>query len=146
MKKYTLFFILFTTISIYSKSQNLQFSKVIYLTLQGTPPNNSSKNLIDTITLVVPANKVVKLESVSANALNGFIPDDNYVACISLNGIALTDYYNYSTSSYNEGTRRELFPIWLPEGQYKFALVATSSTSTRLFKGYISGIEYTISK
>ena len=130
MKKYTLFFILFTTINIYSKAQNLQFSKVIYLTLQGTPPNNNNKNLIDTITLVVPANKVVKLESVSANALNGFIPDADYAACISLNGIALTGYYN----------------IWLPEGQYKFALVATVSTINRLFKGYISGIEYTISK
>ena len=132
MKKYTLFFILFTTINIYSKAQNLQFSKVIYLTLQGTPATNHSynPNIIDTITLVVPANKVVKLESVSANALNGFIPDADYAACISLNGIALTGYYN----------------IWLPEGQYKFALVATVSTINRLFKGYISGIEYTISK
>jgi hypothetical protein len=144
MKKYTLFFILFTTISIFSKAQNLQFSKVIYLTLQGTPPNNNAKNLIDTISLVVPANKVVKLESVCANPIsNGFIPDEIYVACITLNGIALTNY-NTPTTGYSR--TQELFPIWLPEGQYKFALVATESAINRSFKGHISGIEYTISK
>ena len=144
MKKYILFFIFFTTINIYSKAQNLQFSKVIYLTLQGTPATNHSynPNIIDTITLVVPANKVVKLESVSANALNGFIPDDYYSACITLNGIAITSYIGGSNSNITRG----LFPIWLPEGQYKFTLVATLSTNTKLFKGYISGIEYTISK
>lgn len=136
MKKYTLFFILFTTISIYSKAQNLQFSKVIYHTFQSSATYNSGSTLADTFTLVVPANKAVKIESASANAANGLVPTDFDNAqglAISLNGIVLT-------------LRTQLFPIWLPEGIYKFALIPPSGISGSYLKGYISGIEYTIYK
>ncbi len=136
MKKIIITFCLCAGICFVSKAQgNLQFSQVKYIHLTGG--GVLSYAIVDTFDIVVPANRIWKIESAVANGLSSGVPTDfaSEVAAISLDGVLI------SSTARGGYTMNRPLPIWLPEGTYKLAMVAfTSATS----KGHISAIEFII--
>ena len=138
MKKIIITLCLFTIMSFVSKAQNynLKFNAAKYINMTGV--STSSYDIVDTFQLVVPANRIWKIESASANGLTSNIPTDfaSEVAAISLDGVLIS-----STARGSGYSISRPLPIWLPEGTYQLGLVAfTSATS----KGHISAIEFII--
>jgi len=122
---------------------NLQFSRVVFLEMEGT--TQDSTNVIDQDTIIVPQGKVLKIESASMGrelVLNGWNyrldrPNSNSQPGIYINEKILT-YYNSPDLNGN-------FPLWLNEGVYIFKLTGLTSPSyPDIVKGYVSGIEFNI--
>ncbi len=141
MKKILITLALFAGLFTYTNGQgNLQFNQARYIKLTGVA--TSSYAIVDTFDLVVPANKVLKIESASANGLTSGsptnIPTDfaSEVAAVSLDGVIIS-----STARGSGYNMTRPLPIWLPEGTYKLALVAFTSVTS---KGFVSAIEYNI--
>lgn len=108
---------------------NLQFNRVV--NIKADSISNCSSGCADTIlyrTFTVPANKVLKIESI--NFLAG-----NYL--LFLDG---TPFSKSSTGIMNT------FPIWLPSGDYSiyFATYIPSASSTGNYAYLLSGIEFNI--
>ena len=139
MKKIIITFCLFAGFSSVLKAQgNLQFSQVKYIHLTGG--GVSSYAIVDTFDIVVPANRIWKIESAVANGLSSGVPTDfaSEVAAISLDGVLIS-----STARGSGYTMNRPLPIWLPEGTYKLEMVSFTGAST---KGFISAIEYNITQ
>lgn len=116
--------ILLIGVSLCIKAQgNLQFNQVRFIEMQFTYPGQ------DTITLNIPANKVLKIEghSIAGNA------------CIYINDKPL------SLPNTN-GLNQPVFPIWLPSGNYSLKLIACNSgfSAGNVVKGAISAIEFNV--
>lgn len=107
---------------------NLQFNRVINIDLEGTCTNTIIPNFIDTVILVVPVGKVVKLESITAGSER---ISDNQISS-SYTSVVI-DKMALSIDS---------FPMWLKEGQYVF----NCRCGIAGFIGFarITGIEFNI--
>lgn len=108
---------------------NLQFNRVVILRADSI--SNCSGGCADTIlyrTFTVPANKVLKIESI--NFLAG-----NYL--LFLDG---TPFSKLSTGITNT------FPIWLPSGTYSiyFATYIPSASSSGNYAFLMSAIEFNV--
>jgi hypothetical protein len=108
---------------------NLQFNRVV--TLKADSISNCSGGCADTIlfrTFTVPADKVLKIESI--NFLAG-----NYL--LFLDG---TPFSKLSTGITNS------FPIWLPPGTYSiyFGTYLTTASSTGNYAFLMSALEFNV--
>jgi len=133
----TLFFV--TNNYCFAQGNNLQFSKSLFIELEGSPV--SGVEIVDNYTLSIPENKTVKIESASlgvthSNITYPNIPDFDLGGHIFLNGKLLHFAGNEISNTF--------FPIWLPEGNYLFELVGDYDNNQPTFKAYISGIEFNI--
>ncbi|MBS1734617.1 MAG: hypothetical protein JST02_15085 [Bacteroidetes bacterium] len=129
MKKLILICLLLTGYCVAKSQNNLQFNRVI--TLQADSVSNCSSGCADTIlyrTFTVPADKVLKIESI--NFIAG-----NYL--LFLNSTPLSKVSTNITNS---------FPIWLPSGTYSiyFATYIPSASSTGNYAYLLSAIEFNI--
>jgi len=119
----------------FSKAQgNLQFNRVRLeqITLN---PSGSNQAIFDSIQIVVPSNKVLKIES--AHSFDRATYDGTYAdgtAFLSINKIMLKIPYN--TVIY--------FPVWLPAGTYYLRMDHITCNKATTFYGTISAIEYNI--
>lgn len=129
------FIVLLFSNKLFAQS-NLQFNKVIYKNFVGNG-SGGSYTIVDTLTIIVDTNKVVKIESAAANITSNSIGND-----VTSNAAAITlDNVVISAASYSTTVMpRNVFPIWLPQGTYKIAMIAMSSPAS----GYISAIEYNL--
>lgn len=109
---------------------NLQFNRVVTLSADSIVPSCPS-NCGDTIlyrTFTVPANKVLKIESI--NFIAG-----NYL--LFLDGVPFS---KVSTNITNT------FPIWLPTGTYSlyFSTYITTAASTGSYAFLMSALEFNV--
>lgn len=128
MKKIVFIFFLFCSIKIFSQGNNLQFNRVVYyeLLLNDTTGTNPF-TVADSVVITVPANKVLKIESIKG-----------YDSA-------------YSVKLNNHPITTSPFPIWLPAGSYVFKIeddCNCGSCSTCTYSGgansFLSGIEFNI--
>lgn len=108
---------------------NLQFNRVVNIAADSI--SNCSSGCADTIlfrTFTVPANKVLKIESINFIAGNYFL---------FLNGMPFS---KVSTSITNT------FPIWLPAGDYSiyFATYISNASSTGNYAYLMSALEFNV--
>jgi hypothetical protein len=109
---------------------NLQFNRVIFTEL-----TTSTK---DSVTILVPQNKVLKIESAIVGGIDGSgQPSAIPYAILYLNDKLIASGYTYSGAGIIDPS----FPIWLPAGSYKLKLLGNTHV---LFKGAISAIEFNI--
>jgi len=139
IKKIKIFILLFVIISTkVSAQKNLEFNRVIFLQLSGSTTiiTDNFGQVYDIDTIVVPVNRVLKIESVSACIETG-----NYSANakLTLNNNVIS--HNFSTSP--DLSVDATFPIWLPVGTYVVKLYGSSVSGTAA-RGYISAIEFNI--
>ena len=101
---------------------------------------------VDSISIVVPANKVLKIESasggVSRDGITSVLPTSFLE--LSLDNSIIYSASIVSTTTYNYQKSLTPFPIWLPSGTYTLAMYSDISNSNYRAHGYISGIEYNI--
>ncbi|MFM6924961.1 MAG: hypothetical protein ACKOU7_05620 [Ferruginibacter sp.] len=115
---------------IAGKAQNnLQFNRVV--TIFTDSVSNCSSNCADTVllrTIVVPANKVLKIESINFTPGNYFL---------FLNGVAFS---RVATTIANN------FPIWLPSGTYYiyFGTYNTANSQAGNYSYLLSAIEFNV--
>jgi len=114
---------------------NLQFSKVVFIELEGISSIASGVDIVDSTNLIVPTGKVVKIESASVGrqAIGNGNFFGNYDVGVYLNGKIITPL--------NRDGAYPL-PIWLKEGIYSIKL--QGSYSSFISKGFISGIEFNV--
>lgn len=98
---------------------NLQFNAAKYIQLNCT----TSGCRKDTV-IVVPTNKVLKIENGSTNIAG---------TDILLNGMLISSHYS---------TLISVFPIWLPTGSYTFTLAGCSCSTFN--SCFLSGVEFNI--
>jgi hypothetical protein len=108
---------------------NLQFNQVVILRADSI--SNCSSGCADTIlyrTFTVPANKVLKIESI--NFIAG-----NYL--LFLDGVPFSKVATGITNT---------FPIWLPSGTYSlyFATYIPAASSTGNYGFYMSALEFNV--
>jgi len=108
---------------------NLQFNRVV--TIFTDSVSNCSSNCADTVllrTIIVPANKVLKIESINFTPGNYFL---------FLNGVA----FSRVASSYANN-----FPIWLPSGTYYiyFGTYNSSNSQAGIYSYLLSAIEFNV--
>lgn len=113
--------------SMARSQNNLQFNRVV--TLSADSISNCSSGCADTIlfrTFTVPANKVLKIESI------------NFIAGNYLLFLNSTPFSKTSSNITNT------FPIWLPPGDYSiyFSTYVTSASSTGSYAYLLSAIEF----
>jgi hypothetical protein len=109
MKKIIILFSLFSSIYIDGFSQgNLQFNKVIFKNCSFYPPSFSDS-------LIVPANKVWKIESAGLYRPSGGFSDMG--KRLTLGALTL-DFVEYVSTTMMANLTKSSFPIWLPEGKY----------------------------
>jgi len=112
---------------------NLQFNQAIFIELGPVLAGT-----VDSINLIVPSSKVVKLESASTGMVH---ETSNFLNNKSSSYAAIYLNDNVISSNTSNGSG-ELFPIWLKEGIYTFKLLGTYSPY--YYKGFVSGIEFNI--
>jgi|JI9StandDraft_1071089.scaffolds.fasta_scaffold92059_3 hypothetical protein len=108
---------------------NLQFNRVV--TIFTDSVSNCSSNCADTVllrTFVVPANKVLKIESINFTPGNYFL---------FLNGVAFS---RVATTIANN------FPIWLPSGTYNiyFGTYNSANSQAGNYSYLLSAIEFNV--
>ena len=108
---------------------NLQFNRVV--TIAADSISNCSSNCADTILyrqFNVPANKVLKIESI------------NFIAGNYLLFLDKTPFSKVSTGIMNT------FPIWLPSGDYSiyFSTYISTASSTGNYAFLLSALEFNI--
>ena len=135
MKKIYITICLFVGLLSFSKAQgNLQFNRVRLeqITLN---PSGSNQAIFDSFQVIVPSNKVLKIES--AHTADRQTYDGTYAdgtSFLSINKIILKNPYN--TPIY--------FPVWLPAGTYYLRIEHPTCNKATTFYGTISAIEYNI--
>lgn len=133
MKKTIILFSLFSSIYIDGFSQgNLQFNKVIFKNCALYPPSFYD-------TLIVPANKVWKIESAGLSKPSGF----SYMGARLGIGNLTLDVVEYVSTTMMANLTKSSFPIWLPEGKH-FIGVGGFSGSAVSFGASLSIIEFNI--
>jgi hypothetical protein len=130
MKKIILFVLL--AIGTKNFAQNLHISQVKNLTFSGGVPATSA-TVVGSV--VVPAGKVLKIESSSFSLTNNGLPEDegSYPKFS-----AFIDRHQLYT---NSGFQRVFFPIWLPAGTYDVVVESDDSSFGSTFVK-ISAIEF----
>lgn len=129
MQKIFLFLVLSISFSMAKAQNNLQFNRVVNISADSI--SVCSSGCADTIlyrTFTVPANKVIKIESV------------NFIAGNYLLFLNSTPFSKTSTNITNT------FPIWLPPGDYSiyFATYITSASSTGNYAYLLSALEFNV--
>jgi hypothetical protein len=129
MKKIIAICILIICYGSIKAQNNLQFNRVV--NLRADSISNCSSNCADTIlmrTIVVPPNKVLKIESI--NFIAG-----NYL--LFLDGVPFS---KVSTNITNT------FPIWLSSGSYSiyFATYIPSASSSGNYGYFLSALEFNV--
>lgn len=130
MRKRIFTCLLLVFICAVTKAQNnLQFNRVV--TIRADSISNCSSGCADTIlyrTFTVPANKVLKIESI------------NFIAGNYLLFLDSTPFSKVSTNITNT------FPIWLPAGDYSiyFGTYISSASSTGSYAYMLSAIEFNL--
>lgn len=129
MQKVFLLLLLSICFSKVKSQNNLQFNRVV--TLSADSISSCSSGCADTLlfrTFTVPANKVLKIESI------------NFIAGNYLLFLNSTPFSKTSSNITNT------FPIWLPSGDYSiyFATYIPSASSTGSYAYLLSGIEFNI--
>lgn len=126
---------------LYSQG-NLQFNQVLTYNLSGPASVSSTLNIVQTISINVPANKVWKIESASERVQGTgsfyFGAGASYAAIVIDNNIV-----DLSEATSNQSH----LPLWLPEGTHTLQLVVDNfgtSCNTCIAYGMISGIEFNI--
>ncbi|MCB9235364.1 MAG: hypothetical protein H6581_27160 [Bacteroidia bacterium] len=143
MKK-ILFVILLACLSTFANAQSLSFDQVLFEEYSITiPPNTAYFNTVGNSTLVVPAGKVLKIESIQSGYLSSTVPRP-------LNALSYFDFFindkwiypNYSTSGVLSD-----FPIWLPAGSYDLKYLygyGSTTSSTLTVKWSLSGVQFNV--
>ena len=127
---------------------NLQFSRVVFLEIEGTTPSPYTQIYATTDTLIVPSGKVLKIESSSVSWLN-LNSNTGYPTIItSVQGLLFLNDKIISKTEARTGYLNAIviYPIWLNEGTYIVKLVYQSPSTgyAIMSKGFISGIEFNI--
>ncbi len=117
---------------------NLQFNQVVFIEMEGTSVSGSTP-LVVTRTLVVPAGKVLKLESTSVSYLTASQTAPGSHASLTFGELFLNDK---TITTSNSGSTTVRFPIWVKEGTYTLKLIIKSAGLTT--KGFVSGIEFNV--
>jgi hypothetical protein len=132
--------VLFLPFSFLFSQGNLQFNRVVNYNLSGNPAS-SGAYIIQTISIVVPANKVWKIESATSrfSSTSTMYGTSSYVCGIILNNNAI----NCNVSSVGANT---YLPMWLSAGTYSLQLQVdlTNSITGAICYGMITGIEFNI--
>ena len=129
MRKLIGIFVLLFCFSTTKAQNNLQFNRVVNIRTDSI--SNCSSNCPDTIllrTIVVPENKVLKIESI--NFIAG-----NYL--LFLDGVPFS---KVSTNITNT------FPIWLSSGNYSiyFATYNASASAAGNYGYFLSALEFNV--
>ena len=133
MKKLILLVSLFLCFCTVHAQGNLEFNRVVYTKLE--LPNNSSTGDSVATSLIVPPNKVLKVESISPLTYGAG------------DGVLIFfDDFRVNTSASNTSTNRITFPIWLPEGSYKFLMRCVSTNGCNSYNGILSALEFNITQ
>ncbi len=121
---------LITSTSIKAQGNNLQFNSAVHYTYSVAVDGNATQDVLLTTTLIVPANKILKIESGGANALlaNG--------AFYSVSYISIDNTIISSSSGY--------CPRSLPAGTYTIRISDPAFAIVASHAAYISGILYNI--
>lgn len=126
-----LLFLLSGLIPAFSQGNNLQFNRVVYYELQLNDTTGTNPYTIaDSVVITVPANKVLKVESIFGNT----------------SGIKVRLNETWISYAYSQ------FPIWLPEGSHVFKIeddcncggCSTCTYNGAGTKSALSGIEFNI--
>ncbi|MEO1415055.1 MAG: hypothetical protein AAFW00_07235, partial [Bacteroidota bacterium] len=143
-KRLWLLTILFLTQACLNHSfgqKDLDFNDVIYIELNGI--NGNSPEILDSVVVTIPTGRVWKIESAHTTNRDPStqVPDISGWTFITLNYVRITPVYGFA-----EVSNLEMFPLWLPAGQYTFRLVrgATASTVGDLTQGFVSILEYIV--
>jgi hypothetical protein len=126
MKKY-LFMLSFLLLAVLIHAQgNMQFNQVIRIKNTGSISLPASINVA---TITVPANKVWKIESASAQ--------------LYLN-ITIDGQLAFYGNANQDAMINPSLPIWLSSGTYQVLLFGTASAGTIAYTTVISGLEFNI--
>lgn len=133
-RKMKLLFSIFIMCSISCKltaQANLVFNQVKnimgIITISNSTINNQPNNI------VVPAGKVLKIESASLSN-NGFL--SQYTSLL------IGNHNVYSGSNFTGGVNT--FPFWLSEGSYSVEMTVSGNGINQAIKYSISGIEFNV--
>ena len=139
MKKILLFiFTIFTFSYFFGQGNNLQFNQVINQDFTITPSN--SWTWTNAGTIVVPANKVLKITSCSSYKNGNTTSRDAYPSNMRI-GSKLV--YGTQIGATSEGVGFNIsMPVWLATGTYNVELM--SSSAGNQINGSISGVEFNI--
>jgi hypothetical protein len=129
MRKVIFISLLLVCCGMAKAQSNLQFNRVV--NIKADSISNCSSGCADTIlyrTFTVPANKVIKIESI------------NFIAGNYLLFLDSTPFSKLSTGIMNT------FPVWLPSGDYSiyFATYISSASSSGNYAYLLSGIEFNV--
>jgi hypothetical protein len=142
--KNLIFIIALSGISTFVKAQgNLQFNRVVTYNLTGNA-TTSGLYTIQTISIVVPANKVLKLESASTR-VNGTSSYFYGGSTSSFSYLLLDNNIIIHSSTHTNTSRQETFPIWLSEGTHTLSLTGDiSGYNGQVAYGMVTGIEFNV--
>ncbi|MCB9230750.1 MAG: hypothetical protein H6581_03765 [Bacteroidia bacterium] len=132
---FSLLFLLVT----FAYAQTLEFSQVINVGNTYSRPN-STTNIFDSVTVVIPAGKVWKVESARMN----YSYLSSGVRYYSLNGsdyISINGAIIYVASSTNTSFT---YPIWYPAGTYTFKARSSISGTSYQVTWLVSAIEFNV--
>jgi hypothetical protein len=115
---------------LHAQGNNLQFNQALFIAFS----EPVSIGLIFSQTIIVPANKVWKIESASLNSGNNINQRINpMVGSLSINDNMI---FNDSVIVH--------MPIWVPSGSYTLKGTYNILSGGTMINGFISGIEYNI--
>ena len=139
MKKILLFTFTFFSFSYFlGQGNNLQFNQVINQDFTYNSPSSWTWSTAGTI--VVPANKVLKITSCSSYTSGTSFSRDSYPCNMRIDSKLV---YGTQMGSISAGEAWNIsMPIWLATGTYSVELM--SSTAGNQNNGSISGIEFNI--
>jgi len=132
---------------------NLQFSRVVFMEMEGTTPPQSISTHLTTDTLIVPPGKVLKIEStsVSYETINPSNPHPFpiYITGYTTNAglLFLNDKAILNVeSAHSNIVPKVVLPIWINEGIYTLKLVyrANNTNEQIISRAFVSGIEFNI--
>ena len=112
----------------------LQFSKVVFLEMEGVYTLSGAAMVLDSMYYEVPVGQVLKVESASARDMSRTDAGNGY--------IYLNDKVIFN-SDPTDNSGNPYLPLWLPQGSYKIDLGGNANTGDTL-KGYVSGILYDV--
>jgi hypothetical protein len=147
--------LVFTTLIAFAQGNNLQFNAAKMYKI-------NTANWRGSISITVPPNKTLKIESASAGLTSYGFPstitttssNNNTISLFLDNSLIASPYSVVATgvvvssssgNSYICRPTPPTFPIWLPSGTYILGLLCSPYVSSSVrFYGFISGVEYNI--
>jgi len=140
MKKSILIFFLFISKFLFAQG-NLQFNQVINLEV-ATTVTSTTGTTKDSVEFIIPANKVWKIESVTATSSTSNNLNVNVCARLFVDDMFLYNGYPASGPIYSLVS----FPFWLPSGTHKFKIQMSGQVCgiNTIQKGFLSVIEFNV--